>query len=945
MAGLIAEASAGGRWVLAVDDVSSLDPASAAVVHQCLITTGCPFVATARSFQHRPGAIDALWSGGRLSLVTLEPLDDDAIGSLITEALDGPIDLWTVRRLTSLAAGNPMSLRELMASAIETSALTIRHGRWVVEDGFQEGTQLQALVEVRLATVTPALRRACELVALGEPLPLDGLTRLVDAEVIDELVRRGLVIIVDGTDDSGWTTSVVRSRHPLFGEVLRAQLPASRMRRMAGELEGLLPGAATAGPAFLRRALLHLQGGQPSDADLLTEAARAARSIGDRALAIRFATAALVLAEQLGRPDRSEAIAALTLAAVHAQIHGLSSPHFERAFDLALDADQRAAVMAEHAWCAMTQRDAELAIETLRSYRARSPDEQTRLQGEALLATFIGFGGRWRDAKERSSAILRRLGPEPSSATDADIGATTRLRIIAHSCHAMAAAFDGPSAEALESARAAQRLIAVTRDVPAAQVQYAMSGEIFALAETEGFGAANRRAVELADDSRDGRRPLGLIGLWYRSQMALATMSAVLTEESRHAADDALRYLRWQDEGRMYGTALATRALFAVLTGDLERAESAIGHYERDHAASDPRSSHLANRARSWQAAQRGDLDGAARWADRAWVAAWEQVDAASWAIHAAHDLVRFGRPEAAVDRLAAAATQLGGRFSAALLAHARALEDRDAHGVAGAAALLGACGATGLQAEALAQAAALAPGPAGDRWIREAAALLAGNLLATPLVRHFGTTTGPDDGRSSAPSSARPPARDSGPGEGRGGDAAPPTFERCGRNWAVTFAGRTVVVRDLVGVGHLATLVAYRGTELSAVVLAGGAELVELSRQAVLDDRAAHQLAAHGLRLTEQLRRSRLAGDWHRVEQLEIEAEAVADELRRGTNPSGTARAFAGPAERARTAVRKAIIRAIDEIRSQHPAAADHLAARVRTGVVCRYSPIPDPR
>jgi hypothetical protein len=52
------------------------------------------------------------------------------------------------------------------------------------------------------------------------------------------------------------------------------------------------------------------------------------------------------------------------------------------------------------------------------------------------------------------------------------------------------------------------------------------------------------------------------------------------------------------------------------------------------------------------------------------------------------------------------------------------------------------------------------------------------------------------------------------------------------------------------------------------------------------------------------------------------------------------TARSFSGPEERARTAVRKAITRALDEVSATDPEAGGLLRASIRTGYTCCYAP-----
>lgn len=69
-------------------------------------------------------------------------------------------------------------------------------------------------------------------------------------------------------------------------------------------------------------------------------------------------------------------------------------------------------------------------------------------------------------------------------------------------------------------------------------------------------------------------------------------------------------------------------------------------------------------------------------------------------------------------------------------------------------------------------------------------------------------------------------------------------------------------------------------------------------------------------------------------------EAAFLAEELLRVKGFGGRLRSFADAPERARTAVRKAIKRSIDEIGAANPAIGRHRADRVETGAVCSYRP-----
>ena len=72
----------------------------------------------------------------------------------------------------------------------------------------------------------------------------------------------------------------------------------------------------------------------------------------------------------------------------------------------------------------------------------------------------------------------------------------------------------------------------------------------------------------------------------------------------------------------------------------------------------------------------------------------------------------------------------------------------------------------------------------------------------------------------------------------------------------------------------------------------------------------------------------------------LEREADALAEELGRFYGALGRTRDFPAPAERARTAVRKAIARAVAAVAAADPAIGAELRATVTTGYSCCYTP-----
>src|SRR5262249_19644090 len=95
----------------------------------------------------------------------------------------------------------------------------------------------------------------------------------------------------------------------------------------------------------------------------------------------------------------------------------------------------------------------------------------------------------------------------------------------------------------------------------------------------------------------------------------------------------------------------------------------------------------------------------------------------------------------------------------------------------------------------------------------------------------------------------------------------------------------------------------------------------------------------AYRARITE-LDRELEAGD---REDLLQEREALVAQLAGATGLAGRERRSGASSERARVAVRKAIINTLARIAEQDPALARHLHDRVRTGHQCRYTPDPD--
>ncbi|TCO54724.1 LuxR C-terminal-related transcriptional regulator [Actinocrispum wychmicini] len=301
----------GSQVVLAVDDAHLLDDGSAALVHYLCAHRHATLVATVRSGESAPDAVTALWKDDLVRRIDVLPLDDSAVDRLVGHALPGHVAESTRIALRDLAAGNPLYLRELLFDGVESGALWRGDGVWQWRGLSRGARRLRDLVETRLRTCGEAGRTVVELVACGEPISL---ALLRSEPGLDAAERAGMLDLAE--ED-------IRLAHPIYGEVLRANLGPIRLREIHRGLAERLAATPLLGrDDVLRLATWQLAGGLSPDVPVLLPAARDALVRHDFVLAERFARAAMtagaegartLLAEVLhwqGRHDESMALLA-----------------------------------------------------------------------------------------------------------------------------------------------------------------------------------------------------------------------------------------------------------------------------------------------------------------------------------------------------------------------------------------------------------------------------------------------------------------------------------------------------------------------------------------------------------------------------------------------------------------------------------------------------------
>ncbi len=162
-------------------------------------------------------------------------------------------------------------------------------------------------------------------------------------------------------------------------------------------------------------------------------------------------------------------------------------------------------------------------------------------------------------------------------------------------------------------------------------------------------------------------------------------------------------------------------------------------------------------------------------------------------------------------------------------------------------------------------------------------------------------------------------------------------SLERISTGWKIGVDGRATVVPDRIGFTHLARLVARPDQDLDAMTLASAVAMSPgADPQPILDAPARRDYRRRTRDLERMLERADLRpAEAHRCRRELVQLTAT---LRSASGLAGRPRAFPTDRERARTAVRKAVVRALATVATVEPDLGAHLQQCVVTGASCRY-------
>ncbi|HSO96325.1 MAG TPA: AAA family ATPase, partial [Acidimicrobiia bacterium] len=616
------------RLLVLVDDAHELDDASAALLHLLASSPKVFLVVTVRTGADAPDPVPALWKDELLERIEVPTLDADAAAELISGAVGGTVDGVSAYALWSASGGNVLFLRELVIGACDAGALRdVGGGLWRLTGTLSPSTRLGEVVGLRLGALSDDEREVVELIAVGEPVSLDDLVTLVRTAAIDELERRGLIEVQVES-----RRRQVRMAHPLYGEVVRAGLPARRRQEIFGQLADVLEAhGAHRREDVLRVAVWRLDGGGGGHPELLVAAARQAHAAHDIGLGVRLSEAAIAAGagsegvhtlgvglDDLGEHERAEEV-------LRAGVEAATDPAWRARLSIA---------RADNLFRGLGRADE--ARDLVRVAELRIVDDPELRNGlVALRATFLLFEGRLTDA-------IRLVEPLLTEGTD-----------IAYAQGALAAAvgmaLGGRPNEAVEVADRGER----ARVALGETTQLAAAG-IYLVARAQALLEAGqmREGAELAQLGYDGAVAIGAP----HGQAWFATILGRIELHRGRAASAA----QWSREGGVVWRDLrhpAARWGFGALAsaqalaGDLDRAEATFAELDAEPPTPVQVFDPEIDRGRASIAAQRGERTRACEIlvhaADRA-----EAGGAYSIAAGVLHDLARLGEVRLAVTRL-----------------------------------------------------------------------------------------------------------------------------------------------------------------------------------------------------------------------------------------------------------------------------------------------------
>jgi predicted ATPase len=296
------------------------------------------------------------------------PLTDDATAALVTRRLGRTADPAFAAACREATGGNPLLLGELLKT-LRFERVPPDAARVATLDEIG-GRAVLRTVLVRLGTLSAdagALARAIAILGPSADLPLAA--ELADLDPASASGAATALIAAEILADQ----ATARFVHPLVGSAVYEEIPVPARGRLHARAAGLLAGRGQPAGIVAAHLLLSPPEGDPSRAEVLSDAARASLRAGAPGAAVAYLQRAL--AEPPPAERRAEAVFALARATMLSE-GPAAEPHLREALRLTTDPATRVRIAIELARLLMfTKRVGESIPVIRRAARELGPED------------------------------------------------------------------------------------------------------------------------------------------------------------------------------------------------------------------------------------------------------------------------------------------------------------------------------------------------------------------------------------------------------------------------------------------------------------------------------------------------------------------------------------------------------------------------------------------
>ena len=182
---------------------------------------------------------------------------------------------------------------------------------------------------------------------------------------------------------------------------------------------------------------------------------------------------------------------------------------------------------------------------------------------------------------------------------------------------------------------------------------------------------------------------------------------------------------------------------------------------------------------------------------------------------------------------------------------------------------------------------------------------------------------------------------------------------------WRILFAGKTIFLKDNLGLAYIYELLKKPRKELDTLELLqkvqsnktdDGADIVLLkkgelgdmnmslssddSSSEVIDEKAKMEYEKRIKQLREKIERADKVKEKEVIQEMKRELNDLQSFLKKNSGLRGKSRKFASPSEQARTSIKNAIMRSLEKIKVRNMPLYEYLKTTIKTGYNCMYQP-----